>query len=358
MSSRQFTPFGGSGEIVTLDNINEYDDLPPLAEIDSPDVYEIRTGALGTDYLVPMQDGSTDFNEWYSLVDGQIILDIPDIVGLGSQDDNGYIHLIDDGSLKTTLSDPTNNAAGIEITEEYTYLASEDSNIYVYETGSWELITTLTEAGSASTRYVAANDEYVAYHDYFGDDNVYVHNISDWSLEYELMEATDTVSNVDINSGYVFYSSFDDRVYVHDLSDGSLVEESLTSDSVNFISASESKYCYDNGTDVDVRSIGDWNEEFVLTQSSDGLNGGSITSDFVAYGGTDENVYVHDVSDGSLVQTLSESGRVIQDVELSENNIIYGGDDDVGYLHTVSDWSLSQELTEAEREIFGVSILE
>ena len=78
MSSRQFTQFGGSGEIVTLDDINEYDDLPPLAEIDRPDVYEIRTGELGTDYLVPMQDGSTDFNEWYSLVDGQIILDIPD----------------------------------------------------------------------------------------------------------------------------------------------------------------------------------------------------------------------------------------------------------------------------------------
>ena len=78
MSSRQFTPFGGSGEIVTLDNINEYDDLPPLAEIDSPDVYEIRTGELGTDYLVPMQDGSTDFNEWYSLVGGQIIRDITD----------------------------------------------------------------------------------------------------------------------------------------------------------------------------------------------------------------------------------------------------------------------------------------
>ena len=88
MSSRQFTPFGGSGEIVTLDNINEYDDLPPLAEIDSPDVYEIRTGNLGTDYLVPMQDGSTDFNEWYSLVDGQIILDIPDVVVSRPEDDD------------------------------------------------------------------------------------------------------------------------------------------------------------------------------------------------------------------------------------------------------------------------------
>ena len=79
MSSRQFTPFGGTGEIVTLDNINEYDDLPPLAEIDSPDVYEIRTGNFATDYLVPMQDGSTDFNEWYSLVDGQVLSAIPDI---------------------------------------------------------------------------------------------------------------------------------------------------------------------------------------------------------------------------------------------------------------------------------------
>ena len=93
MSSRQFTQFGGSGEIVTLDDINEYDDLPPLAEIDSPDVYEIRTGELGTDYLVPMQDGSTDFNQWYSLVDGQIIRAIPDSV-VNNLD---HAHLIDEG---------------------------------------------------------------------------------------------------------------------------------------------------------------------------------------------------------------------------------------------------------------------
>ena len=109
MSSRQFTQFGGSGEIVTLDNINEYDDLPPLAEIDSPDVYEIRTGELGTDYLVPMQDGSTDFNEWYSLVDGEIILNIPDSGDLRARYDATEIS-VSDGDSISTWQDETSNS--------------------------------------------------------------------------------------------------------------------------------------------------------------------------------------------------------------------------------------------------------
>ena len=129
MSSRQFTPFGGSGEIVTLDNINEYDDLPPLAEIDSPDVYEIRTGALGTDYLVPMQDGSTDFNEWYSLVDGQIIRAIPDSenlhahyeIPLQPESDSEVIDpLIDksgNGHDADAVGEPTMDESGLNSTE-------------------------------------------------------------------------------------------------------------------------------------------------------------------------------------------------------------------------------------------------
>ena len=36
----------------------------------------------------------------------------------------------------------------------------------------------------------------------------------------------------------------------------------------------------------------------------------------VAYGGSDDNTYVHDVSDGSLVQTLTESGDNVRGVAL------------------------------------------
>ena len=109
MSSRQFTPSGGTGEIVTLDDINEYDDLPPLAEIDSPDVYEIRTGNLATDYFVPIKDGSTDFNVWYSLVDGQIIRAISDIAVHHWPMDEGSGSTITDnvGSEDGTLNGPS-----------------------------------------------------------------------------------------------------------------------------------------------------------------------------------------------------------------------------------------------------------
>ena len=127
MSSRQFTPFGGSGEIFTLDDINEYDDLPPLAEIDSPDVYEIRTGNFATDYLVPIQDGSTDFNEWYSLVDGQIILDIPDIAV------NQYPATetdADDGQTATTWFDQIDPTEDIDLNDDPTFKDDAIDNAY------------------------------------------------------------------------------------------------------------------------------------------------------------------------------------------------------------------------------------
>ena len=80
---------------------------------------------------------------------------------------------------------------------------------------------------------------------------------------------------------------------------------------------------------------------------------------FVAYGGNDDNTYVHDVSDGSLVQTLTESGGAVQDVALSDTHVAYGegtfGDDNT-YVHDVSDGSLVQTLTESGDAVRGVAL--
>ena len=82
-----------------------------------------------------------------------------------------------------------------------------------------------------------------------------------------------------------------------------------------------------------------------------------ITPQFVAYGGGDDNTYVHDVSDGSLVQTLTESGSSVWDVALSDTHVAYGGLDDNTYVHDVSDGSLVQTLTESGDAVEGVALL-
>jgi|AntDeeMinimDraft_4_1070355.scaffolds.fasta_scaffold05158_5 hypothetical protein len=70
----QWSAAGGGGELITLDTINKFDDLPDVTMLSQPDVYEIRTGDLASDYVVPMDTtGDGNFDTWYSLVDGQTI---------------------------------------------------------------------------------------------------------------------------------------------------------------------------------------------------------------------------------------------------------------------------------------------
>ena len=83
----------------------------------------------------------------------------------------------------------------------------------------------------------------------------------------------------------------------------------------------------------------------------------ALSDTHVAYGAFDNNTYVHDVSDGSLVQTLTESGGPVEGVALSDTYLAYGGGDDNTYVHDVSDWSLVQTLTESGDLVWGVALL-
>ena len=81
--------------------------------------------------------------------------------------------------------------------------------------------------------------------------------------------------------------------------------------------------------------------------------------DLLAYGGDDDNTYVHDVSDGSQLDfsPLTESEGSVVGVGLSESHVAYGGDDQNTYVHDLSDGSLVQTLTESEESVQGVALL-
>ena len=95
-------------------------------------------------------------------------------------------------------------------------------------------------------------------------------------------------------------------------------------------------------------------------RSGDGrvfFEGDAIPDSVVAYGGNDGNTYVHGVSDGSLVQTLTESGGSVRGVALADTHDAYGGRDDNTYVHDLSDGSLVQTLTESGDIVLGVALL-
>ena len=77
----------------------------------------------------------------------------------------------------------------------------------------------------------------------------------------------------------------------------------------------------------------------------------------IAYGSADDNVYVHNLSDGSLKHTLSESGSVVEGVAHSDSYVAYGGFDNNTYVHDVTDGSLVYTFTESGDNVEGVALL-
>ena len=81
---------GVSGGIEVLENVNEMADLPDISTIDSEGVWYIESGGFGPDYIAPTNWDSSagEFTDWFSLFDGQILVDIPDAVAVRPDDDD------------------------------------------------------------------------------------------------------------------------------------------------------------------------------------------------------------------------------------------------------------------------------
>ena len=200
------------------------------------------------------------------------------------------------------------------------------------------LNTTLTESQD-SVLGVAFDDGFIAYGEgSFGDENVYVHDTSDFSLETTLTESQDGISSVAFGDGFIAYGSNDTNVYVHDMSDFSL-ETTLTESPSRvrglafgdgFIAYGEDSFGDGN---VYVHDMSDFSLETTLTDPTDGLRSVAFSDGFIAYGGSDDNVYVHDTSDFSLETTLTESTATVLGVAFGDGFIAYGSNGGDVYVH-------------------------
>ena len=78
----------GHKGIQVLSDINSVDDLPEVADVESEAVWYIESGDLAPDYIAPSFWDGQQFNEWISLVDGEVLGAIPDIVVRQNDDDS------------------------------------------------------------------------------------------------------------------------------------------------------------------------------------------------------------------------------------------------------------------------------
>ena len=68
----------GHKGIQVLSDIDSLDDLPEAADVESEAVWYIESGDFAPDYIAPSLWDGQQFNEWISLVDGEVFVALPD----------------------------------------------------------------------------------------------------------------------------------------------------------------------------------------------------------------------------------------------------------------------------------------
>ena len=93
----------------------------------------------------------------------------------------------------------------------------------------------------------------------------------------------------------------------------------------------------------------------LLTDSGSWIYSVSFGENYLAVGSRDENVYIYDVSDWNLLQTLTDPTDIVNSVSFGENYLAVGAWDNNVYVYDVSDWSLVQTLTDSGSDVYSVS---
>lgn len=186
------------------------------------------------------------------------------------------------------------------------------------------------------------------------------------NLAFEFSSFELTAANIDGDITVILQARLNNGDYIQlddsvTLSDSSYTDEDVSNELGNFNLDN-----LDLSTDL---TVGDEQEiEFKIVIESDGvepiektgqttINVGLQFTDSVVYGSHDRNAYIHDTSDWSLTETLTEAGDIMRSVTFSPDGsqIAYGSQDNNVYIHDTSDWSLTETLTEAGGNVNSVT---
>ena len=115
--TQKWKPTGGRFDVEQLENINEFADLPDLAQLDEAQIYSIRSGDFAPDYAVPWAWDSTEseYQEWRSAVDGQAIVGIPGDIVLKPESNDLDFFTADEGSTDNWSIDSDDPTFGQEL---------------------------------------------------------------------------------------------------------------------------------------------------------------------------------------------------------------------------------------------------
>jgi len=248
-----------------------------------------------------------------------------------------YVHKIIDDSLEYTFTAGANNAKEVKLNgEELAYTAGE--NTFVYSLSDGSQLYSLSQ-NTDTIWGVGLNDTQVAYGQ---GDTVFLHSLSDGSLETSFTQAVYRAYSPRLTDSVIAYvgadSSYNFTLYVHDLSDGSLMHEKTLSNGVGGIGLSND-YVGVGREAVEVYDLSDGSVLYTLTETPGSTKGIEIDENAIAYCTSEDSskvgkVYVHNLGDGSLVATLEEATERLRGIGLTKTKVAYGGDDQNTYRET------------------------
>lgn len=219
-----------------------------------------------------------------------------------------------------------------------TLIASDNKNIYDTADGS----NFASFSGGADA--IALSDEYFASGSWGGSCNVY--DLQTRSQVYSRNENGGDVTGVALSDEYFAYGYTDSNdIHVHSLEDGSVVQ-TISNENISGVLDVELSNSHlaviDDGQVVHIFDTSDWS--YVVTLSEATGNSDIVdldmTSEYVAYSLDDCHVYR--TSDWSLAYTFNETQSLVTSVSLNGSHVLYvgGAFQYTGHIHDLSDGSL------------------
>ena len=195
------------------------------------------------------------------------------------------------------------------------------------------------------------------------------------SVEFTLIETlTQAINNVNSvvfspNGDYLAFAGNDSDIFIiqtsnwTEISESPITDESSIIHSISFSPDGNYLALASEWSNVRVFDTSNW--EQIDTTGIGSMVGDtarvvtfSPNGDHLAIGG-DNDVYIVQTSDWAEINAspLDEANDIIRTVAFSPNNdyIAYGGNDDNVYIHQVSDWTLVETLTQASGIVYSVA---
>lgn len=286
--------------------------------------YETDLGEKGLNIqkLESLEEAGSDIED----IEYQPVNDEKVAVGTGSTDGIVRIYDTESWTVENNLDGISGGINSMAYSEHNQQLAvgSNDENAYIYDMNDYSLEETLQEPASGVTVDFNANGEYLALAENFGgNDEILVYDTTGWDIEQILDDSGSDLEDIAFDpadSQYLSAGSRDSQnTYVWNTDTWSL-EETLPAEGA-------------------VTSV-DWDE----------------TATFLASGTRNENVNIYDRDAGFDIEgTLQDSDDNVESLEFSnDNRLAFGSGDTTTYIYDISTLTLEETIDRASSLVSGL----